>query len=58
MEVIAYMQIHSFVPANATPIALLAVKGIFLCVCMQSFSDSKKYGYLKIQKQTKMMSLL
>ena len=58
MEVIAYMQIHSFVPANATPIALLAVKGIFVCVCMQSFSDSKKYGYLKIQKQTKMMSLL
>ena len=29
----------------------------FLCLCMQSFSDFEIYGYLKIQKNTKMTGL-
>lgn len=48
---IVHLKIHSLVPANATHIAVLAVKRFFLHVCMQSFSV-QNYGYLKIQKKT------
>jgi len=38
---IVHVQMHSLVPANATPIALLSVKGIFLHVrvCKASWTS-------------------